>query len=100
MAYTKNNVTIISFLIGIRMDVVRQIGEENPELIEKLMDNKSCRIIRYLCKLRTNLMMNFKNTDTEMRMNLKNIDKLPWFDTYGNENESEKYRQAAMVRYR
>ena len=81
MAYTKNNVTIISFLIGIRMDVVRQIGEENPELIEKLMDNKSCRIIRYLCKLRTNLMMNFKNTDTEMRMNLKNIDKLPWFDT-------------------
>ena len=76
MAYTKTNVTIIAYLIGIKMDIVRQIGEENPELIEKLMDNKSCRIIRYLCKLRTNLMMNFKNTDTEMRMNnsLKNGD--------------------------
>ena len=81
MAYTKHIVTTIAYLIGIRIDIVGQIGEEEPELIEKLKEDQSCRIIRYLCKLRTNLMMNFKKTDIEMRNNLTNIDKLPWFDT-------------------
>ncbi len=81
MAYTKNIVTTIAFMIGIRMDIVRQIGEENPEIIAQLCENQDCRVIRYLCKLRTNLMMNFKKTDTEMKTNLTNLDKLPWFDT-------------------
>ncbi len=90
MAYTKNNVTTIAFMIGIRMDIVHQIGEENPELIETLRQNQACLIIRYLCKLRTALMMNFKKTDMEMKMNLTNIDKLSWFDT-GNIRQLEEW---------
>ena len=81
MAYTKNIVTTVAFMIGIRMNIVKQIGEENLELIDQLNENQNCKIIRYLCKLRTALMLNFKKTDTEMRNNLTNIDKLEWFDT-------------------
>ena len=74
MAYTKTNVTIIAYLIGIKMDIVRQIGEENPELIEKL----------------NSIFVQTQNkSDDEFQKH-----------RYGNENESEKYRQAAMVRYR
>ena len=80
MAYTKHIVTTIAFLIGIRSDIVKQIGEEEPELIAKLKDDQPSLIIRYLCKLRTQLMMNFKKTDIEMKSNLINIDRLPWFD--------------------
>ena len=81
MAYTKTNVTIIAFMIGIRKNIVMQIAENNTELVDKLSSDKYCCVIRYLCKLRTNLMMNFKKTDQEMKINLTNIDKLPWFDS-------------------
>ena len=80
MAYTKHIVTTIAYLIGIRADIVAQIGEDEKELLEKLKEDQSCRIIRYLCKLRTQLMLNFKKTDIEMKSNLTNLDKLPWFD--------------------
>ncbi len=80
MAYTKNIVTTVSYMIGIRKSIVQTIAEENQELLQSLCENQSCTTIRYLCKLRTALMLNFKRTDQEMRNNLTNIDKLKWFD--------------------
>lgn len=80
MAYTKNIVTTVAYMIGIRKSIVENIAEENMELLNFLCDSKNCKIIRYLCKLRTSLMLNFKKTDIEMKTNLTNIDKLKWFD--------------------
>lgn len=54
-------------------------GEEK-DLINELHKNKEATIIRYLCKLRTALMLKFKKTDNEICFNLKNINKLEWFD--------------------
>ncbi len=80
MAYTKNIVTTVSYMIGIRKNIVENIAEENMELLNELSQNQACKVIRYLCKLRTSLMLNFKKTDIEMKSNLINIDKLKWFD--------------------
>lgn len=81
MAYTKNIVTTVAYMIGIKRNIVEQIAEENMDLLDSLCNNQNCQTIRYLCKLRTSLMLNFKKTDNEMKYNLTNIDKLPWFDT-------------------
>lgn len=78
--YTKEVVTTFAYLIGLRKDLVDDTFSEEAENIKILSENQDARIIRYLCKLRTALMLNFKRTDMEMRYNLKNIHKLDWFD--------------------
>ena len=54
MAYTKNIVTTVSYMIGIRKNIVENIAEENMELLNELSQNQACKVIRYLCKLRKN----------------------------------------------
>ena len=39
---------VLSALIDPEKNIVYQIGEENPELIDSLFENKNCLIIRYL----------------------------------------------------
>lgn len=79
---TKNIVTTVAFLIGIRKDELNRLyGEECSELIATLESNKDAVIIRYLCKLRTALMKNYKKTDDKLRYEFQNINAQPWFDT-------------------
>lgn len=74
-------VTLISYLVGIDNSVLDNLyGENYGELLGKLRNSKSAKILRYLCKFRTNLIRNFKNTDKDIRYNLKNIDQMDWFD--------------------
>ena len=88
---TKELVTVIAYLIGVKKSALAQCyAEENNALLEKLYENKEATIIRYLCKLRTTLMQKFRKTDDEMRYNLKNLNKLEWYDA-DNIKQLEKW---------
>ena len=50
---TKEVVTTIAYMIGVRMSALTVSYGECSELIEKLQADKDATTIRYLCKLRT-----------------------------------------------
>ena len=78
---TKEIVTTIGYMIGVKKNILEQcFGEEYHELLQTLYVNKETSIIRYLCKLRTTLMQKFKKTDDEMRFNLKNLNSMDFYD--------------------
>lgn len=78
---TKEIVGTVAYLIGVRKPSWKLAYDEFcPELLRQLEENQAATIIRYLCKLRTTLMLKFKATDNELRYNLNNIDKIEWFD--------------------
>lgn len=78
---TKEIVTTVGYLIGIKKNILVQcFDEEYHDLLQTMYADKEATIIRYLCKLRTTLMQNFKKTDDEMRFNLKNLNSLDWYD--------------------
>lgn len=78
---TKDMVTTIAYLIGVKKHVLEGcFDEECHELLQKLYSDKNATIIRYLCKLRTTLLLKFRKTDDEMRYNLKNLNRLEWYD--------------------
>ena len=78
---TKEIVTTVGYLIGIKKNILVQcFDEEYHDLLQNMYADKEATIIRYLCKLRTTLMHNFKKTDDEMRFNLKNLNSLDWYD--------------------
>lgn len=79
---TKDIVCKVAYLIGVRKELMHNNFDDScPEVIEQLENDQNATVIRYLCKLRTSLMMTFRKTDDEIRYNLKNIDRLDWFDT-------------------
>ena len=78
---TKEVVTTIAYMIGVRMSALTVSYGECSELIEKLQADKDATTIRYLCKLRTVLMQKFKKTDDLMRFQLKNLHNIEWYDT-------------------
>ncbi|MCM1269789.1 MAG: hypothetical protein NC247_04060 [Ruminococcus flavefaciens] len=81
---TKELVTTIAYLIGIKNHIVEQcFDSECHDLLQSLYQSQPATIIRYLCKLRTTLFLRYKKTDSEMRYNLKNLNTLEWYD---NEN--------------
>ena len=77
---TKEVVTTIAYMIGVRMSALTVSYGECSELIEKLRADKGATTIRYLCKLRTVLMQKFKKTDDLMRYQLKNLHNIEWYD--------------------
>lgn len=79
---TKELVATIAYMIGIKRHIIENNYRENcPETLEKLYQSREATIIRYLCKLRTTLLLKFKKTDDEIRYNLSNINRLPqWYD--------------------
>lgn len=77
---TKEVVTTIAYMIGVRKSALQSSYGECAELIDKLSANRDATTIRYLCKLRTSLMQHFKKTDVAMRYDLKNLNSLDWYD--------------------
>jgi len=78
---TKDLVATVAYLIGVRDNIIEQCYEEEcHETLEKLRNSVPANTVRYLCKIRTTLFYRFKKTDDEMRFNLKNLDKLEWYD--------------------
>lgn len=86
----KQVVTTIAYLIGVKRSILELDYGEYKELIERLSNDKKASTIRYLCKLRTSLMQHFKKTDDAMRFQLKNLNKLEWYD-YENIKQLEKW---------
>lgn len=65
---TKDIVCRVAYLIGIKKPtLVSSYADECSELLEQLEANIEATIIRYLCKLRTALMLKFKRTDDILR---------------------------------
>ena len=64
---TKEIVAIVAYLIGVRKNTLEQSYPDNSETLRQLYTNQEATTIRYLCKLRTALMRNFKRTDNAMR---------------------------------
>lgn len=88
---TKELVTTIAYMIGIKKHIVEQCFDaECHDLLQKLYANQSATTIRYLCKLRTTLFRRYKKTDLEMRNNLKNLTSLEWYD-HENIKQLEKW---------
>ena len=78
---TKEVVTTIAYLIGVRKNIIEQCFREDcGETLDKLYASQEATIIRYLCKLRTTLFQKFKKTDDAMRYELKNLNSLEWYD--------------------
>ncbi len=97
---TKEIVSTIAYLIGVRKDVIEHSYPTCAESVMRLCDNKEATIIRYLCKLRTALMRNFKRTDNAMHYDLKNLTSLEWYD-HENIKQLEKWGfQIIHVNYR
>ncbi|MBR1591902.1 MAG: NYN domain-containing protein [Ruminococcus sp.] len=77
----KDLVATVAYMIGVRKHIIEQCyDEECHDTLQKLYAHQPATIIRYLCKIRTTLLQKFKKTDDEMRFNLKNLDKLEWYD--------------------
>ncbi len=73
-------VSKIAYLIGVPKHIFE--NEHEPpkmEFYEQMEQNKSARIIRNLCMIRTGLERHFQKIQNAMRYDLKNIDSLPEF---------------------
>ena len=78
---TKDLVATIAYMIGVKKHIVEQCFDaECHDTLQALYKDQNATTIRYLCKLRTSLMLKFKKTDDAMRYDLQNLDKLEWFD--------------------
>lgn len=78
---TKDMAATLAYLIGVRKHIIEHcFGGECSELLQKLYSNRDATVIRYLCKLRTTLLLKFRKTDDELRYNLKNLDRIEWYD--------------------
>lgn len=77
---TKEIVTIVAYMAGIKEEALKSDYGDYGELLESLKKDKNATIIRYLNKIKTSLMLHFKQTDNEIIYNLANLDRLPqWF---------------------
>ncbi|MBR0086290.1 MAG: NYN domain-containing protein [Lachnospiraceae bacterium] len=78
---TRSIVAAVAFLIGVRKQTWEdQYREDNPGLLENLMQDRDALLIRYLSFIRSRLMRNFKSVDEAIRFDLKNLDQSKHFD--------------------
>ena len=87
---TKEVVTTISYMIGVRKDILETHFAECKDTLDKLYADREATVIRYLCKLRTALLQHFKKTDNAMHYDLKNLNSLDWYD-HDNIRQLEKW---------
>lgn len=73
-------VSKVGYLIGVHKEIFENENEPlRIEIFHEMQNNKSCRIIRNLSIIRTNLERNFAAINTAMRYDLKNLNSLPEF---------------------
>ena len=87
---TKEVVTTISYLIGVRKDILELNFAECKDTLDKLYADRDATVIRYFCKLRTVLMQKFRKTDDLIRFELKNLHNIEWYD-HENIKQLEKW---------
>ena len=71
--------TTMAYLIGVPWDLCKFYYEDNEELFQELDKKTDARIMRALCSLRSNLMLNFRETSRALRYDLKGLGDLDWY---------------------
>ena len=73
--------TTMAYLIGVPWDLCKFYYEDSEELFLELDKKTDARVMRALCSLRSNLMLNFKETSRALRYELKGLGDLDWYKT-------------------
>ena len=75
---TREIVTKMAYLIGIRDDILEShYAQECGEILQRLSEDKSSKIIRILCSIRSIMMQKYDLIDSQLRYEMKNIDRMP-----------------------
>ena len=74
--YRKNIVTTIAFLLGVADDKFGADGVFDIEEYNKIKENESAIIIRYLCRLRTQFLRNYKSIDDERKYQMRLLESM------------------------
>lgn len=81
MSYSKTIAGTVAYMVGVYEPSWELIYSDGcGTTLKKLEQDQNAKTIRCLCKLRTELMFNFKRTDAELIHEIKNIDRMRWFD--------------------
>ncbi len=75
----KDIVVTVSYLLGQKDEIYETYYADYLDLVNKLKNNDSAKIIRFLCKMRTTFMQKFKKI-ANARRELIPLDKMEWFD--------------------
>lgn len=79
---TTDLVATVAYMMGVRQDILEEYyGETSRAVLDTLCIDEAATTIRYLCTIRTILLQKFKDTDTQLRCYLKNLDSIEWFDS-------------------
>lgn len=65
----------VAFLVGTKIDILIENNPKYAELFDKLKTDENAVIIRTLCNLRSNLMLNYTSTERNIVFNLQNLDR-------------------------
>ena len=80
-ALKKELVSRLAYLMGVRDDILdRRYGEECAEILEQMRGNKTARTVRILNTIRTTMMMKYQNINNAIIYELKNIDRIEYFN--------------------
>lgn len=74
--YRKKLVTTIAYLIGIPDEQFYTNNQFDTEEYQHLKQNEKATIIKFLCRLRTQFLKNYKNIDDARRYDLRTIDSM------------------------
>ncbi len=66
----------VAFLIGTKMNFLVDNNPDKKEFFDELKNNTDAVIIRALCNIRSNLMLNYTSTDNNIRFNMLNLDRM------------------------
>ena len=66
----------VAFLIGTKMNFLTDNNPDKAEFFNLLKSNSDAVVIRSLCSIRSNLMLNYTSTDNNIRFNMINLDRM------------------------
>lgn len=88
---TKNLAATVAYMIGVPHEMLDNcFRAECGDVLDWAAGEDNLTAVRFLCKLRTALMNNFKETDIMLRQEMKNMMTIPFFD-HENIKWLEKY---------
>ena len=70
--------SVVAYLIGAKMDMFSYYSQDSMDIIEKLEKNDDAVILRSLCNIRSNLMLNYKVTQENIYYFI-NLDKQTYY---------------------
>lgn len=71
--------SLIAYLIGVKRENLMFYYDNNPAGLKERDNNENIRILRSLCKIRTNLLGNFLKTENAIKYDMKNLNTIDEF---------------------